>query len=345
MKRFAALACVLCMLMTVLVGCGGGSGSGSGAEGETYTLKFASQDAEELPTTQGMYWIAEQVNERTDGAVTIDVYPANQLGEAKLLYEGIMDGSIDMYMGYLDSTYDKMFDMVAVPYLASNFDEIKYLCSEDSNLFKIYQEHCEGTDMKFLGFYLNGINAVFGTKEVKDYLDPSKSKGLLCRTAASETTKMGIEALGFSTVTIPWSDCYTSLQTGVMDCMTGIPSYQVAVTFGDIAKYYVPYNEFMEAQCILMSPSTFDNLPEEYVQIIQEVCQEASLASVDESEANIAQGEKDLADMGITVYEMTDEQREEIAEYVRNETRPALDKYFGADNMALIDEDLANAAK
>ena len=25
MKRFAALACILCMLMTILVGCGGGS--------------------------------------------------------------------------------------------------------------------------------------------------------------------------------------------------------------------------------------------------------------------------------------------------------------------------------
>lgn len=344
MKRFAALACVLCMLMTILVGCGG-SDSGSGAAGDTYTLKFASQDAEELPTTQGMYWIADQVNERTGGAVTIEVYPANQLGEAKLLYEGIMDGSIDMYMGYLDSTYDKMFDMVAIPYLASTYDEIKYLCSEDSNLFKIYQEHCEGTDMKFFGFYLNGINGVFGTKEIPNYADPAAAKGLLCRTAASETTKLGVEALGFSTVTIPWADCYTSLQTGVMDCMTGIPSYQVAVTFGDIAKYYAPYDEFMEAQCILMSPSTFDMLPEEYTDIIMEVCQEASITSIDESAANIEQGEKDLADMGIVVYEITDEQRADIAAYVRETTRPTLDEYFGADNMSMIDEDIENANK
>lgn len=347
-KRIFATALVGLLLVACMAGCtseGVMSVSGTSKDSGTYSLVFTGQDSEGLPTTEAMYWIADEVNKRTDGAVEINVYPANQYGSADLQYQGIMDGSIDMLLGYLDPTYDLIFDITTIPFLASNYDEIGYICSEKSNTYQLFAEHCEATDMHFMGFYLNGVNGIFSTKDLGDYLDPDVSKGTLIRIANSETYQLGIEALGYSTISIPYTDTYTSLQTGVMDGMTGIPSYMVHQNFADVTKYYLAMDMYMEANVMLMSPQTVEKLPDEYVDIIQEVCAEASAQSLVTTENNVNAGIEDLKNDGITILPITDEQRSEVGEKVRAKIWDQLIDYFGQENIDLINEDIENAAK
>ena len=118
---------------------------------------------------------------------------------------------------------------------------------------------------------------------------------------SSKTYSLGIEALGYSTITIPWSDTYTSLQTGVMDGMTGIPSYMVAQNFGDLAKYYVAMDAFMENNVIVMSQVTAEKLPQEYLTIIEEVCAEMSEKSIPNTETEVNEGIETLKEMGVEI--------------------------------------------
>lgn len=345
-KRIFAMVLAGMLLVTCMTGCtslGVISASGASKDSGTYSLVFTGQDSEGLPTTEAMYWIADEVNKRTNGAVDINVYPANQYGSADLQYQGIMDGSIDMLLGYLDPTYDIIFDITTIPFLASNYDEMSYICSEQSNTYRLFAEHCEGTDMHFMGFYLNGVNGIFSTKDLGDYLNPDKSKGTLIRIANSATYQMGIEALGYSTISIPYTDTYTSLQTGVMDGMTGIPSYMVHQNFADVTKYYLAMNMYMEANVMLMSPQTVDKLPKEYVDIIEEVCMEASVQSLITTEKNVDAGIEDLKNDGITILPITDEERGEVAEKVRAKIQDQLIDYFGQENIDLINEDIKNS--
>lgn len=343
MKKFLAMLTAAAMMMS-LVACGS-SGSSQGSTEETYELKFASQDAEGLPSTDAMYWIAEQVAERTGGKVTLKIYPSNQLGEAKLLYEGIMDGSIDMYLGYLDPTYDLAFDITTIPFLASSYDEIAYICSPQSNCYQIFKEHCEATDMRFMGFFLNGVNGLFSTKPLGDYLNPDAGKDTLIRIANSKTYSLGVEAMGYPTITIPWSDTYTSMQTGVMDGMVGIPSYMVEQNFGDLTKYYVAMDAYMENNVILMSPKTAEKLPAEFLQIIEEVCAECGENSIGVTETNVNAGIEALAARGVEILPITDEERAAVGEKVLAKIEPQLREYFGEDLINKAYEDVENAGK
>lgn len=345
MKKLLSLILAAAMVLG-LTACGSKSSSGGSAsadDGKTYELKFASQDAEGLPSTEAMHWIADQVAERTGGKVTMKIYPSNQLGEAKLLYEGIMDGSIDMYLGYLDPTYNIAFDITTIPFLASSYDQIGYICSPQSNCYQIFKDCCEQTDMRFLGFFLNGVNGIFSTKPLGNYLDPGAKKDTLIRIANSVTYSLGVEALGYPTITIPWSDTYTSLQTGVMDGMTGIPSYMVEQNFGDLTKYYVAMDMFMETNVIIMSPSTADKLPAEYLQIIEEVCAECGENSIGVTEENVNAGIEALAARGVEILPITDEERAAIGEQVLEKIKPDLEDYFGSDLISKAYEDVANA--
>ncbi|MCC8166542.1 MAG: TRAP transporter substrate-binding protein DctP [Planctomycetes bacterium] len=316
-----------------------------GADGKRYTLTMTGQDAEGLPSTNAMHKIADEVKARTDGKVRIKVYPSNQLGEAKLQYQGIMDGSIDMMLGYLDPTYSQAFDVTTIPFLASNYDEIAYIASKESNCYKLFEENCAATDMVFLGFFLNGVNGIFSVKDLGDYQDPDARKTALIRIANSVTYKMGIEAMGYPTVTIPWPDTYTSLQTGVMDGMTGIPSYMVDQNFGDIAKYFLPLDMFMETNAILISPVTRDSLPKEYMDIIQQVVDEVSAESLKTTEANVNAGIESLRAKNVTILPFSNEDRDRVARRVREKTAGALLDYFGKDILDKVQEDIANAGK
>lgn len=317
----------------------------AGEEGRPFNLSFVGQDAEGLPSTNAMHKIADEVKARTNGKVNIKVYPSNQLGEAKLQYQGIMDGSIDMLLGYLDPTYSPIFDVTTIPFLASNYKEIAYIKSKKSNCYKLFEDACKDTDMVFLGFFLNGVNGIFSTKPLGDYLNPDVKKTPLIRIVSSVTYKLGVEAMGYPTVTIPWPDTYTSMQTGVMDGMTGIPSYMVEENFGDITKYFLPLDMFIETNVILISPFTAEKLPEEYLQIIRDVCEKVGAESLTVTETNVNKGIEALKARGIEIYPITIQQRDQIAKRVREKTRPALEKYFGKEILAKVQEDIANAGK
>jgi TRAP-type C4-dicarboxylate transport system substrate-binding protein len=342
MKKSLPLTAIVCIMLLGMTACGPDSGGGAD---KTFALSIVGQDAEGLPATDAMHRIADEVKARTKGKVTIKVYPSNQLGEAKLQYQGIMDGSIDMMLGYLDPTYSKVFDITTIPFLASSYKEIAYIGSRESNSYKLFAEHCKKTDMVFLGFFLNGVNGIFSTKPLGDYMNPDARKNVLIRIANSVTYKLGVEAMGYPTVTIPWPDTYTSLQTGVMDGMTGIPSYMVEQNFGDIAKYFLPLDMYMETNAILMAPKTYEKLPGEYVAIIQEVCSEVGAESLRTTETNVNKGIEALKARGIEIYPLAQDERDRLAVKVREKTAPALEEYFGKDILEKVREDIVKANK
>ncbi len=333
---FVAMAFLVLMTLTAC------ADSDSETE-KTFDLSFSGQDAVGLPSTNAMQKIADEVKARTKGKVAIKVYPSNQLGEAKLQYQGIMDGSIDMMLGYLDPTYSSVFDITTIPFLASNYKEVAYICSKESNCYKLFAEHCKATDMIFLGFFLNGVNGIFSTKPLGDYKNPDVRKNVLIRIANSVTYKLGVEAMGYPTVTIPWPDTYTSLQTGVMDGMTGIPSYMVEQNFGDITRYYLPLDMYMETNTILLSPKTYEKLPKEYVRIIQEVCAEVGAESLQVTEHNVNEGIRALKNRGVEICPLTDAERDQLAVQVRKKTASALEDYFGKEILEMVQQDIANA--
>lgn len=162
MKKFLSLILALTMVFA-LTACGSKEGTehGDASSDKVYTLKMAGVDAEGLPSSNAMAWLAEQVNERTDGKVVIKTYPNCQLGEQKLLYEGVMDGSIDMFFGYLDPTYDAVYGLTDIPFLSSNYDQIAYIVSDESQIYQAYKEHAPASTWSSLDSLSMALTACF----------------------------------------------------------------------------------------------------------------------------------------------------------------------------------------
>ena len=110
MKKILALGLALSLTLG-LAGCSSGSstpsssGSTSGApassaaaeEEKSYTLKFSDQNAEGTPVITWAQKFAELLNEKTDGTLTVEIYPNASLAayDMEPLQSGICEGQAE----------------------------------------------------------------------------------------------------------------------------------------------------------------------------------------------------------------------------------------------------------
>ena len=89
------LAAAMIMALAVTAGCGGG-GDKKSAGSEKVTLKLAHNLPTAHPLAQGMEAFNKKLTEKSNGTITLNIYPSGQLFNDKSMNDAIMSGGIDM---------------------------------------------------------------------------------------------------------------------------------------------------------------------------------------------------------------------------------------------------------
>ncbi len=305
--------------------------AGGESSGETVTLRFSTMTAVDAPSTIAANKIAETVEKETNGTVKIEVYPANQLGDWTQVYDELMMGSIDMAINSVPDTYDARISAGFLPYLAYNYEELRKVFAPGSFINTQMQELEAAQNIQFFGYFCDGFSGVGSNKEVKNANVSNADKGILIRVPGVDAWKFPFDRLGFRTSTIPYSDTYAALQTGVVDGWTGSPAYTHYMGYRDIEKYYYCYDAVHESTQILMSAQTWNKLSPEQQEAVKKACETAAAESIDNAEKTEEEYRQKLKDAGIQVIEFTDEEKKAIADDVREYVWGQLEDAYGAD--------------
>ena len=334
-KRIIGLV-VICILVLGQTACGGAASSDSStssdadatANFEPVEWRMANQHPVDSFATEADKKIIDEIQKATDGRVKITLYPDSQLGDYMSVFDELMVGSIEMGHISVNEAYDSRLLGTFLPYLATGYDQLQSIYSPDAYLFKTLHDVEGGLGIELMGFFCEGFDGVGSSKELTDPAAVGAEKGILLRVPAMDTfAKCNIE-LGFRTSTIPYSDTYTSIQTGIVDGWAGGPANLNYLYFRDVIKYFYDYQQVQEATHIMISKAAYDSLlpqdQEAIRTIIQQECADSiALAQQDE------QKYKDLLkDEGITVVEFSDEERAAFAKAVRDNVWPELAKTY-----------------
>src|SRR5215510_652617 len=179
------------------------------------TMRFAHFAAEDHPANIATKQFASRVEERTGGAVKINIFPNNVLGGPPEQAQQIKLGTIDMGLptqGQLDK-YDKAFAAVMLPFI---FDGPQHA-------FRVL----DGPAMTWLaplaeqqGFILLR-NWEYGFRNVTNTVRPINSpddvKGLKLRTPPELQIQASLEALGATVQAIAFPELYLALSQKVVD--------------------------------------------------------------------------------------------------------------------------------
>lgn len=347
MKKFLALILALLMILS-MAACGSGTSAASAASGsqaagssaEPIVLRVAVQQNENHETCKAVRRIAEKVESETNGGLTLDIYSDSVLGDYTAVFDEVRMGTIDMAVQSFSGQYDPAFEIGYLPYLFTNYDEASKVLSEGSNTYQLITNKCDENGLVFLGYFVEGFVQVGMVKPVDNMGDPNAPKTQLVRCPAIESGRLAMDCQGFPTVTIPYADLYTAMQTGVCDGWLGGTAELNYVGFRDVIKYLYVVNQQMENNSGIVNKEKFASLPEEYQTVLMNAFAEETAASFDRAKTTDDTNFKALKDYGIEIVELSQDELSALADKVRTDTWDKDFEMYGEDAKTAVYADM-----
>jgi len=237
-------------------------------------LKSADDHPPDYPTTQGLFYMARYLEEKSGGRIKMRVYHSAQLGSEKETIEQTQFGAIDLDRVNINpvTQISKTMIVLAMPFLFKNKEHLHRVL--DGKIGKKLLEDLEPYGLVGLGYYDAGARSFYNSH--RPIYKPEDLKGLKIRVQKSQIMIDMVRALGASPTPMAFEEVYTALQTGVIDgAENNFPSYYYTRHY-EVAKYYSLDEHCWSPEVLLFSKKTWERLSEADRRLIQE----AALASV-----------------------------------------------------------------
>lgn len=332
MKRCLKILCLV-LVLGLLSGCGSSnSGSVTSGSDSNMTWKLAHIRPEGTRTDDSARWFSEQLKEKTEGRIEVEIYPNSELGDYSVVQERMGLGDVELQLASVGYNVDKTLAVQVAPYIVSDWEMAKKLYNIENGIVANYvAERLEKQNIKLLAVYPQYFGAVALAKEPSDPYNPNSQKGLKIRVPSSKSWNALGSGLGFQTTPLPSSEIFTSIQTGVVDGAIGAGTEGYYTQYKELIKYVMPIKTHFECHWLYMNKDLYDSLSDEDRNTIDELAKEIEAAAFQRAEEEDIKYDKLFKEEGTTVYEFTDEQIEEYSNKIRAEVWPDLEKEFGKE--------------
>lgn len=185
------------------------------AQAPKVNLKLAHFAADSHPAHIASLQFKKNVEARTNGAVTVDIFPANQLGSPPEQLEQTKLGVVDMNLptqGGLDK-YDKAFATVMSPYAFADYAEAHRVL--DGPFHDWVAPRLEKQGMVMLSTWEYGFRNITNSKRPVN--TPADMVGLKIRTPPELQIVAAMEAVGAQVTQIAFPELPAALNQGVVD--------------------------------------------------------------------------------------------------------------------------------
>ncbi|MEQ8704726.1 MAG: TRAP transporter substrate-binding protein [Phaeodactylibacter sp.] len=213
------------------------------------------------PVHKGMVHFAEQVAERSNGQLRVDIYPSGQLGSERQCLELLQIGSLGMTKvsaAVLENFAPRM-KVLGLP----------YIFRDDEHAWKVLNGPIgKALLLEAQNYWLRGVcfydagSRSFYTKD-RPINTPEDLKGLKIRVMNSQTAMQMVKALGGAPTPISFGELYTALQQGVVDgAENNAPSFYTSHHY-EVCKYYSIDEHATVPDVMLIGTNTWDRLTEQ----------------------------------------------------------------------------------
>jgi TRAP-type transport system periplasmic protein len=291
-------------------------------------LKFGHYAAETHPGHKATLMFAEAVEKRTQGAITVKIYPANALGSPPEELEQTKLGAIDMNLptqGALDK-YVREFSVVMLPFVYDSYEHCWRVL--DGPFMDWVAPKLAAQNLVLLSNWEWGFRNV--TNNVRPVMTPADMKGLKMRTPPELQLQAAMEACGAVVTKIAFPELYNALKQGVVDGQENPLAVIYHFKLYEVQKNLALTRHVYNSMVHVMNKTTWDKLTPEQQLIIKEESKKAGQWFRDrmvEEEGELIQK---LKDKGMQVTEP------DIAKF-RDAMQPAYDRiadYAGKENVA-----------
>lgn len=302
----------------------------TGVAAETYRLAATSQPgAEDILDAERF---ANEVRERTDGRVDIQIYPSSQLGDYVQVFESMSRGGIDMAMQAIPSSVDQRMSLLTFPMAIEGYDSAKQAFAPGGYMFDLVDSVVTEHDVKLIGSWGRGMAGGAFAGPVENPKDPNAEHDQKVRVWPGGNTHYALmERLGYNPATVPWAELYTAMQTGVVDGYVGSSSTSAVDNFLDVVETWVDFQDHFTMAFFIMNQDAWNELTPEDQQVLIDVAGKISQERFDTVEKADQAALDKLAANGAEIVTFSPEERAAMIEVVRADVWPELKDEIGED--------------
>lgn len=224
---------------------------------------------------KAMVFMAERVNEESNGKMRIDIYPSQQLGSERELLELLQIGSLDItkVSSSVLEGFEPLFKIFSVPFLFEN-EEHRFSVYDG----KIGRELLDaGQNIRLVGLtYYDAGTRSFYTKD-RPILHPDSLQGMKIRVQESPASLQMVNLLGGSATPISFGELYTALQQRIVDGAENNPPSLYLTRHYEVVDYYSLDEHTAVPDMLFASQFTWERLTDEEKEILRNAAQESAI--------------------------------------------------------------------
>jgi tripartite ATP-independent transporter DctP family solute receptor len=238
------------------------------SETKKMTLKLGFSSPESNPWYICAEQMAEEVYEKTDGNITIELFPSEILGSDKQMAEMVKMNTLDMQIAPqgVVANYEPKLAALELPFLFDSNEAVAKLL--DGPMGEELAKDLPAKGIRILAYWENGLRQT--TNNVRAITTPSDIEGMKIRTPDNKMTISIFEALGANPAPLAYSELYMALSQGVFDGQENPVVNIHASKLNEVQKYLSFTNHKYEGKPFIISEETWKKLSPEYQTILSD---------------------------------------------------------------------------
>jgi len=257
-----------------------------GEEGITLTMA-KPPNPRGHPITEACFRFKELVEEKSNGAIVIDLYYSGELalGDRPLIAL-VQEGAVDIVevTNPIVAGIEPILSILNMPYLFENKEQANKFVTSD--LFQSYSDKLKDKKIMPLTVYNETWRHIFNSK--RPIYEPKDLNGLKMRTMENPVNIATMTAMGANATPMNWGEVYLSLKNKTVDGLAIQINPVYANSFYETGSYLSLTYTSLQQCWYLMNLQKFNSLSPKYQEILLESAKEAGLYGsklTDEQEA------------------------------------------------------------
>ncbi|MFC3125561.1 DctP family TRAP transporter solute-binding subunit [Pseudoroseomonas globiformis] len=294
---------------------------------QTTRLRFAHPHPESDSWEKAARLFAEQVRERTNGALTVQIFGNGALGSDQTIIASARSGALDIAL-----TGNPFFTGMAprlnaldLPFLFRDRQHVTAVL--DGNIGKQLRSELEPHGLHVLGFWDIGFRNVTNSRRAVH--GAADLRGLKIRTTPNPAHIKTFQLLGANPAPLPFTELFTALETRAVDGQENPTTLIRNARFWEVQKHLSLTRHAYTAGIMAMSKRRFEALTPAHQEAVMAVAQAITPQQRAMNEAADAEALAELKQRGMAVVESPD--RDGMAAIVSSPVRKDFVDRFGSD--------------
>jgi len=242
------------------------------------------------------------VDQYSDGRLKLTHYAGDLLGDWTAQLEATARGTQDFALAWGSSSLDPKLELTFLPTMVFSWEQAEAAWGRGKWLYDVYSDVCEEANLKLVMIKPDCF-VVIGTKDPITP-EPDSVSGMKIRVPPIALEITAMEAVGFSPVTIPFSELHTALQTGMVSMRaTAYPDEIYAMR--DVLHYVYNYRYAFYPSILVMNLDLWNSMSSEDQEAIEKAVDILEETIWARAKAYDEQEKQRLIDEGVEWVELT----------------------------------------